>query len=299
MNLAVIGTVFVDIKGYPLGDFHPTGRNAGRIQQFHGGVARNIAEDIANYGQKATMVGLVEDSGIGSDVVNHLQNRGVDTSYIRATEDGMGTWLAIFDKSGDVYASISKRTNLLPICDILKENGDKIFSEADAILLEIDIDEPIVEMVFELNKKYNKKIFSVISNITVAKERMDFILQSDCFICNEQEAVSFFSCDESQFATKEAALATLQSYSEKELPKAMVVTLGSKGAAFYSYVTGESGAIPSCVVKVVDTTGAGDSFFAGTSIGLAEGNTLEQSCILGRKLASNVIQSIGNVYMAN
>ena len=47
MGIVVIGAVFVDIKGYPESNFIPSGRNAGRVEQVHGGVARNVAEDIA------------------------------------------------------------------------------------------------------------------------------------------------------------------------------------------------------------------------------------------------------------
>ena len=48
MGIVVIGAVFVDIKGYPLSTYIPGGRNAGRVEQVHGGVSRNVAEDIAN-----------------------------------------------------------------------------------------------------------------------------------------------------------------------------------------------------------------------------------------------------------
>ena len=41
MGIVVIGAVFVDIKGYPLSTYIPGGRNAGRIEQVHGGVSRN------------------------------------------------------------------------------------------------------------------------------------------------------------------------------------------------------------------------------------------------------------------
>lgn len=44
MGIVVIGAVFVDIKGYPLSTYIPGGRNAGRIEQVHGGVSRNVVE---------------------------------------------------------------------------------------------------------------------------------------------------------------------------------------------------------------------------------------------------------------
>lgn len=97
MGIVVIGAVFVDIKGYPLSTYIPGGRNAGRVEQVHGGVSRNVAEDIANVELRPTFVSLVDDTGIGQDVINKLKAHKVNTKYIRTVPDGMGTWLAVFD----------------------------------------------------------------------------------------------------------------------------------------------------------------------------------------------------------
>ena len=48
MSIVVIGATFVDIKGFPMDNYIPTGRNVGRVEYLHGGVARNVVEDIAN-----------------------------------------------------------------------------------------------------------------------------------------------------------------------------------------------------------------------------------------------------------
>ncbi len=56
----------MDIKGYPLSTYIPGGRNAGRIEQVHGGVSRNVVEDIANVELRPTFVGLVDDTGMGT-----------------------------------------------------------------------------------------------------------------------------------------------------------------------------------------------------------------------------------------
>ena len=48
MGIVVIGTVFVDIKGFPESVYIQNGRNVGRIEYVHGGVSRNVVEDIAN-----------------------------------------------------------------------------------------------------------------------------------------------------------------------------------------------------------------------------------------------------------
>lgn len=193
MSIVVMGAVFVDIKGYPLSSYIPGGRNAGRVVQVHGGVSRNIVEDIANVELRPTFVSLVDDTSAGADVVKKLQSHKVDTRYIRTTPDGMGTWLAIFDNTGDVTASISKRPDLSPIADILDEQGDEIFSQADSILLEIDMEKDIVKRTFALAEKYRKPVYAVVSNMSIAIERRDFLRSVHCFICNQQEAGILFS----------------------------------------------------------------------------------------------------------
>ena len=141
MGIVVLGAVFVDIKGYPLSAYIPGGRNAGRIEQVHGGVSRNVVEDIANVELRPTFVSLVDDTGMGQDVINKLENHKVNTKYIQRVPDGMGTWLAIFDNDGDVHAAISKRPDTTPLTGLLKEKGDEIFADCDAIALELDLAE--------------------------------------------------------------------------------------------------------------------------------------------------------------
>ena len=144
MGIVVIGAVFVDIKGYPLSTYIPGGRNAGRIEQVHGGVSRNVAEDIANVELRPTFVGLVDDTGMGQDVIDKLDNHKVNTKYIQKVPDGMGTWLAIFDNDGDVHAAISKRpdttplTTLLLYTEILRHRKYETTAQAEDYLAKID-----------------------------------------------------------------------------------------------------------------------------------------------------------------
>ena len=293
MGIVVIGAVFVDIKGYPESAFIPTGRNAGRVEQVHGGVGRNVVEDIANCELRPTFVSLVDKSGAGADVVRKLKNHKVNTDYIRATEDGMGTWLAVFDNDGDVAASISKRPDLMPIADILEEQGDEIFRNADSIIIEIDVDKEIVKRTFRLAKKYGKKVFAVVANMSIALERRDFLQSIDCFVCNLQEAGILFYEDYEGRTPEEMVDIVSQHVQAARIPS-MIVTMGSEGAV-YADMHGDKGFCPARKVKVKDTTGAGDSFCAGVAIGLTYGKDLKESCRIGAMLAASVIVSSENV----
>lgn len=293
MGIVVIGAVFVDIKGYPDHAYIPTGRNAGRVERVHGGVGRNVVEDIANCELRPTFVSLVDQSGDGADVIRKLNNHKVNTDYIWTTRDGMGTWLAVFDNDGDVVGSISKRPNLLPIVDILDKHGDEIFANADSVILEIDIDKDIVKRVFKLAKKHGKKVFSVVGNMSIALERRDFLKSIDCFVCNLQEAGILFYDDYSQKTKEEMIDILAQKVSAAQIPS-MIVTMGGDGAV-YADIHGDKGYCPARKVEVKDTTGAGDSFCAGVAIGLTYGKSLGESCEIGAHLAASVIVTSENV----
>lgn len=293
MGIVVIGAVFVDIKGYPESNFIPSGRNAGRVEQVHGGVARNVAEDIANCELRPTFVSLVDRSGTGADVVRKLRDHKVNTDYIRTTRDGMGTWLAVFDNDGDVYSSISKRPDLMPIADILDEQGDEIFSQADSIVIEICVDKEIVKRVFKLAKKHGKKVFAVVANMGIALQRRDFLQSIDCFVCNIQEAGMLFSDDYTGKSKEEMEQILSAKVVAARIPS-MIVTMGGDGAV-YADKYGNSGYCPARRVEVKDTTGAGDSFCAGVAIGLTYGKTLAEACEIGAHLAASVIVTSENV----
>lgn len=231
MGIVVIGDVFIDIKGYSIASYIPQGRNVGTIAQIHGGVGRNVAEDIANLELKPTFVGLVDNDAMGEDVIRKLERHKVDTRFMRRVPNGMGTWLAIFDNNGDVVASVSKRPDHTPVEYILDECGDEIFKDADSIAIEIDTDREIVKKTFAYAEKYNKKVYAMVSNMSIAVERRDFLKRTSCFVCNEQEAGILFSEDYSGTEPERMAEILAERVKSARIPR-MIVTLGGKGAVY-------------------------------------------------------------------
>ncbi|MFT6077262.1 MAG: sugar/nucleoside kinase (ribokinase family) [Rickettsiales bacterium] len=72
----------------------------------------------------------------------------------------------------------------------------------------------------------------------------------------------------------------------------IVMTMGEKGAMIFS--EGECHHVPTekCE-KVVDTTGAGDSFAAGFLYGIINGFSAKEAATLGNVVANGVILKIG------
>ena len=104
------------------------------------------------------------------------------------------------------------------------------------------------------------------------------------------------SADENDYdhLTPDEMRATLAANVRSANIPSMVVTMGGQGAVYAKH-TGECGVVPAKKVDVIDTTGAGDAFFAGTVIGLTYGKNLAQSCEIGSRLAASVICITENV----
>ncbi len=293
MGIVVIGTTFVDVKGHPLGKYVPTGRNAGRVIEVHGGVARNIAEDIANVGLAPTLVSMVDESGLSDDIVDRLARRGCNTDRIGRAEGGLGMWLAIFDEAGDVAGSISRRPDTSGIERILADSGDEIISQADSVCVDLDIDAPILEQTLDLARRHGKEVYSPVTNMTIAREQRGLLGKISCLVCNQQESGVLFSA-EFRDASPEKLRAVLPRRLEQIGLRNIVVTMGAQGSVF-AQIDGTSGWCPAHEVEVVDTTGAGDAFFAGVAIGLTYGKGMGESCEIGAKLAASTIASEENV----
>ncbi|MGX8714296.1 MAG: carbohydrate kinase family protein [Lachnospiraceae bacterium] len=294
-NTVVIGTTFVDLKGFSIHKYDPQGRNLGEVKIVHGGVGRNVVENFANVGMPVSYVGMLEDSAIGRDVARHLAEIGADLDHVvNVPENGIGMWLVILDEKGDLAGSISKMPDITYLEKYLKENGDGIISGAESVVLELDLSETIAEMIVNLAKKHHKKIYSIVGNMSVILARKDLVRQTDCFICNEIEAGKFFD-DPALTAFNPAQMLDYLPGAAKEAGiRSMVVTMGAQGSVYYDEDTQVSGICQPIPVQVVDTSGAGDAFFSGTVMALTRAIPLPEAVVYGARLASATISRAEN-----
>ena len=293
-KIIVVGTIFLDIKGYPDPPFFPAGRNAGRIEYQYGGVARNVAGDLAGLGFHPVFVSLTDQGGPGQMIVEDLRSSGVNVEFVIPSKEGIGTWMVILDTNGEVCANLSKRQSLMPLCGLLDRKGREMFRDSDGIMLEMDADEEVVKRVFQLARMYQSPVYGVISNMTIARERISYIRQTACFVCNKLEAGLLFNRDTRELNPAEMLTLLKEQRNKMQIPN-MIVTMDRDGSVFADSA-GQEGYCPACKTEIMDSTGAGDAFFAGAAAGLMEGCSLEQAARIGTEMAAAVISSEENVY---
>lgn len=290
-GIVVMGVIFVDIKGFPWGVYTPRGTNRGEVHYIQGGVGRNVAEDLLRIGVPTTFVTLSDRTPMGVDALERLSRDGADLTHaITVAENGVGIWLAVMDDTGDLAGSISQMPDTQPLEDYLAVHGEEIVANAEHIAIEFDMGEGIAEHITALAQQYGKDLYCIPGNMSVMLKRPDLLRQTRCVICNEVEARKLFG---RALPTEDPELileAVLQHGRGMGL-RSMVVTLGALGAVYYDGPTGESGFCPAEKVTMVDSTGAGDSFFSGVVAALTHGMPLGKAVGIGSRLAALTIQS--------
>ena len=290
---AVIGVVFVDVKGFPHGKYIPTGRNIGDVKIVHGGVSRNVAQNLANVGNDVTFVTMFEPDALGSGVRANLAANGVDLTYAIEAPAGMGMWLAVMNENGDLAGSISRQPDSSRLDALFQEHGDEIMQNCDDVVLEIDMRASIADRVFELAEKHRRDIYVIVGNMGVILKRQALLSRVRLIVMNEIEAGLLFGCTLDP-ADPERVLEVTRIEAKKRDLKQIVVTLGVHGSIYFDSRNGDAGFVPAEPTRLVDSTGAGDAFFSGTVDGLIHGMNLRDACARGAHLASLTIQTEEN-----
>ena len=287
-TIAVIGTVFVDYKGFAQADYHAAGRNLGQVQTVAGGVARNVAVNIAHLGMDTWFASVVnQDSDIA--LRQQLSKQGIHLDFLHTVASGgTGIWLALLAHNGALLGSISQMPDISVLAQKIMPDLAQLFSGVKHIALETDLGAELVQEIMVQATDANCKIYALPGNLSVLLAHPELLSQMECFICNHTEAekLSGGLC----FDQPEAALINLQAFAQIFQIKNIVITLGEQGAV-YQDAMGNRGHQPVLPVNVVDTTGAGDAFFSGTVAALVQGQPLADAVALGVKIAAAVIGS--------
>lgn len=300
-TVAVIGTTFVDCKGFSdgkSGKYVAAGRNTGHVQFVHGGVGRNVAENLAGLGQNVIFVSTVDESALGKDVLERLAQHGTRLDFVaQEPEKGMGLWMVILDETGEQVGALSHMPELILLENLLDKRGAELMKQVSHIALEIDLTETIAQKVLDLAETYHKPVYALPGNLSVALARPDLLARLTGFICNQVEIGKLIQRN-TETLTPHQLLDQMTIYSRQCQIPCFIVTMGEKGAIYYHAQTGEKGYVPAIPTQVEDVSGAGDAFFSGTLCGIMQGKSLKEAVQMGTQLASLTIQTRENCCQA-
>ena len=234
-----------------------------------GGKGANQAVQASKLGIPVYMIGCVGQDYQGDFMLESARKYGVDTSYIRRTEEPTGMGVVNAAPDGSVFATIVRGANFA----VTKEDIDRaqdLLKETAIVILQMEIPQEINMYAIEKAKACGCKV--LMNAAPAADMPEEYMKKCDILVVNEVEA-GFYLKEEIE--TPDQAQKGAKVLAEK-YEADIIMTLGAAGAVVSD--GGEITFIPSKKVDAIETTGAGDSFIGGVGYSLIKGMNLTEAC---------------------
>ncbi len=275
-KVIVVGGANVDIKGRSSGAFIGGTSNPGDVTLSAGGVARNIAENLARLGVETGLVTVLGDDPNGRIVRDACAHAGVGLSLAITSKRPTGTYLVVLSKSGELISAINDMSAIESLKPSDLEAIAGHLAAADMIAADCNISEACLAWLARFCAERHKRL--LIEPVSVPKSQKLLKLGHPVFaITPNRQQIASLTHDRDEAS----AIAKLHAKGFANI----VVHRGAEGAlvsdgtsitAVPSFPTGE----------IADVTGAGDAAVAGLIRGLLDGLPLASAARIGQSAAS-------------
>jgi sugar/nucleoside kinase (ribokinase family) len=250
-----------------------------------GGSSSIFAFNLARLGARVGFAGVVGDDFFGGFVDQRLRWAGVDTRALQR-RSGVKTGLTIWcqkgaQRAGITYTGSITLLNARDVTDATLRKARHLHVGAYFLLENLH---PGAAGLFRRARKLGLTT-SLDCNYDPA-EKWDSGIRgvlrfTDIFFPNEIEALRLTHCRSVERAAAELG----------NLVRVAVVKLGARGALVCA--EGKQFHVPAIKTRVVDTTGAGDSFDAGFLACYLKGRSIEESAHAGVAAGSRAVGAVG------
>ena len=289
-RVVVIGAACLDIKGRLVEPLLMGTSNAGRLTISVGGVARNIAENLARLGADTTLIAAVGADEFGQLIMSQTEEAGVRTEAMLIIEDQhTAAYLALLDHDGLLHTALDDSDCVQALTpDYLLENSDLIRT-ADVVFIDANLRRASADVIRAMCAEEGIPLCLEPVAYGLATRYRDRLQGLYVITPNEREAEALTGLIVSSPA--EATLAA------KELVRLgvqiAIITLAREGVV---YATGaEHGHISTAVGQIVDPTGAGDALAAAVVFGLMNQLPVDEAVRLGASAAALTVASADTV----
>ena len=229
-----------------------------------GGKGANQAVAASKQGANVKLIASVGADVFGSDLINKLNEYGVDTEYVNSLS-GVNTGVAmIIIEDGDNRIILDSGSN----GKITKEQIDTALlnAEKDDIFI-TQLENNFDAVLYGLKTAKEKGMITIFNPAPAKVLDNEFFTYVDYLVINETECEIFTGILPIDDDTKDLAYKKLQEMGVGNL----IITLGSKGSVCFS--GSQKLVIKAHKVDAVDTTAAGDTYVGSFASQLALGHS--------------------------
>ncbi len=281
-----IGGATVDRKYRSKDAVHLRTSNPATSERSFGGVARNVAENVARLGAHSSLVSMLGQDENGRAIRESLNRLDIDTQHIGISADhATAEYVAVLQPNGDLVLGLADMAVLDALTPTLLK---AVWPEMSASWIFADCNLPtqtLHELVGLARRHSTTTAIDAVSVLKVMRLPRDLNGIGILFL-NQDEAQAFLR---NSSAPPDEMVEALLNYGAARV----VLTLGETGliAADRSGLT-RVGAIN---VQVVDATGAGDALIAGALVALLSGCSLPEAVRMGAMAAALTLESPASV----
>lgn len=243
MRICVIGGANTDITAKSEHAFRHGDSNPGTVRISPGGVARNIAHNLALLGDEVMFAGIFGADGFGRICRDACENAGIDLSLSQTDPELAGScFLSINSPDGELIGGVSDMKAAEHITPSWLEDRIADINSVDAVVADANI--PTASLAWLIDNCIPPLYLDAVS---VAKASRI----ADAMTMSFRQSVHAVKCNRLEDAVLSQVRGIVRRY----------VTLGREGALVYE--DGMGRAFPALPSDVVNVTGGGDALFAG------------------------------------
>lgn len=280
----VIGGANVDLKARSTAPVTAETSNPGQSSMAPGGVARNIAENIARLGDRVYLISVVGRDPMGDNLLDHTAAAGVRIEHVTRTDRSTGTYTAVLDADGELIVAIADMDATAELGPEQLHAARDLIATAGVLVLDGNLRLDAFNYALDLAAGV-RTVFEPVSvpKASALKDAIDARIYA--VTPNRDEL---------------AALTDLPTRTDQEV-RAAAIAMHARGVELVWVRLGERGSmisttdhtieIPAVATTVEDVTGAGDSMLGAFCHVLLEGGSPEEAARFGHAAAALTIAS--------
>ncbi|HWQ10510.1 MAG TPA: carbohydrate kinase [Holophaga sp.] len=290
--ILVAGGANLDRIATGAGPVRPGTSNPVTTRETFGGVARNVAENLAHLGLPVRLMTVLGEDAAGEALARQAQACGIDTGASRSVPGGRtGTYTALLQPDGELVLGMADMGILDAFTPAFMQERRPRWAMTRMRVVDCNLPAEALSGFIEDSRRSDAQLVVV----AVSEPKMARLPASLAgvlvLLLNRGELAVRVGRDLSDRAGLVAACREVQAQGARSV----VVTLGPEGT-LGCWDAEQPFFLPAPAVQVVDVTGAGDAFSSGVVASLARHpGDLSRACRLGQRLAALTLASPASV----
>lgn len=288
----VIGAAGQDLVGRPLHALKTATSNPGRIRKSFGGVARNVAENLARLGQPVTLLTALGRDWTGDQLLEQAESAGVDTQHVlRSDKFPTGTYLALVDQEGFLHVALDDMRIISTLTPAYIEEHAHLFHESALVFVDSNLTKETLRKTLSLARKAHIPVCADPTSTLLASRLKPHLPRLKLITPNAAEARILCGSP----TEPEECLTAMES-AKRLVSQGVEIAIVTQAELGVAYATSETaGQVPALRTQVVDPTGGGDAMTSAVIFSLLNGIPIDDAVRLGVSAASLTLRYAGAV----